>query len=417
MDPLLTSLCGICHIREPKYKCPRCGANTCSLPCVKKHKKWSSCNGQRDPTVYMPPAKLRTDAGIDHDYNYLTGIERNLEQVDKLLVDERGILPGRAQQNDRSHGPPHKKARMNKGTEPGPDDSGRRFAIMGAGSRQKAEHAGPRNNTTSFNKRSQTINWQVEWCFLDPAASSTENSSLQPEKLLNKTLDSMPTYLGYDDCREYHRRSHMSKKEKEQERKQRQIEATGADDDVGATFGGQDWENSTWAAATMPVQRADGSWCTLTTVSEKKPIKPGDRQRRADNIKAEYQFYFHVPGTPSREPQKLIPINAEDSLASVLSGMEVLEFPSIYVTRAGMQLPQGYQLAERHANNSNSQKAPRLPQKRKSEALVEYGTSEDEGEIAEASDELESEAGVDPADTTSSSGSDPDEEMGEGHSD
>ncbi|KAK8038835.1 HIT zinc finger protein [Apiospora rasikravindrae] len=428
MDPLLTSLCSVCRTREPKYKCPRCGTNTCSLPCVKRHKKWSSCNGQRDPTVYMPPAKLRTDAGIDHDYNFLTKIERSLEQTEKLLVEERGILPDPAQQNDQFHGPPYKKARLNKGqsrgrtTLEGGSRSWARAAVKKLntlGITVKHQPYGmtrPKNNATSFNKRTQTINWQVEWCFLDPAASS-------PEKLLNKTLDNVPMYLAYADCREYHRRSQMSKKEKEQEKKQKQIEdaaadaeETGEDDNGNITFRGQDWKNSTWTAAAVPFQSTDGCWHVSTTTSERKPRKLSERQRRAKDTKNEYQFYFHIPGTPSREPQKLIPISPDDDLASVLAGMEVLEFPSIYITRAGTELPQGYQLAKRPTNSSTSQGAPGPTKKRKSEELVEYASEEEEGEIAEADDDAEpqSEMELDPADdTTSSSGSDSDsdEEM------
>lgn len=432
-DPLLTSLCGICHMREPKYKCPRCFANTCSLPCVKKHKKWSSCNGERDPTVYMPPSQLRTDAGIDHDYNFLTKIERSLEQTEKLLVNERGILPDISQQqNDRSHGPPHKRARLSKGQSRGRTtlDGGSRSWARAAIGRLRAlditvKHqpygmTRPKNNTTSFNKRTQTLNWQVEWCFLGSAAStSTENSPLQPGKLLNKTLDSVPIYLGYADCRESHRRSQMSKKEKEQEKKQKQSDdaAEMEEDDTvdsNAVFGGQDWESSTWAAASVPVQDKSGLWHTSTVPGD--PRKPSDRQRRAETTKDEFQFYYHVPGTPSREDQKLIPVNPDETLASVLSGLEVLEFPSIYVTPAGMRLPQGYRRANRPTTNSStsSRGGARLPQKRKGEVLVEYGSGEEEGEVADKNDteELGSDAGLDPEDdTTSSSGSDSDGEM------
>ncbi|KAK7977922.1 zinc finger domain-containing protein [Apiospora saccharicola] len=438
-DPLLTSLCGICHMREPKYKCPRCHANTCSLPCVKKHKKWSSCNGERDPTVYMPPSQLRTDAGIDHDYNFLTKIERSLEQTEKLLIHERGILPDLSQQqNDHRshHGPPHKKARLNKGQSRGRTtlDGGSRSWARAALGRLRAlditvKHQPygmnrPKNNTTSFNKRTQTINWQVEWCFFDPS-TSTENSTLQPEKLLNKTLDSVPIYLGYADCREFLRRSQMSKKEKEQERKQKQSDdaAEVEDDDTNdsnAIPGGQDWENSTWAAVAAPVQGKDGCWHRMMVGG---PKKTSDRQMRAETTKDEYQFYYHVPGTPSREDQKLIPIHPDETLASVLSGLEVLEFPSIYVTPAGMRLPPGYRRANRptknNNNNNNSSSNSRggvwVPQKRKGEVLVEYGSSEEEGEIADdndAEEELGSDIGLVPEDdTTSSSGSDSDEEM------
>ncbi|KAK8107413.1 uncharacterized protein PG998_009426 [Apiospora kogelbergensis] len=396
MDPLLTSLCGICHVREPKYKCPRCGANTCSLACVKKHKKWSSCNGQRDATVYVPPAKLRTDAGIDHDYNFLTKIERSLEQTEKLLIHERGILPERVQQTERSNGPPNKKTRLNKGQSRG------RTTLEG--------------DTRS---RSQTINWQVEWCFLDPATSPSL------KKMLNKTLDNEAMYLGYSDCREYHRRSQMSKKEKDEEKRQEKKDnedttaGAGETDEGGngnAIFSGQDWESTAWAAAAITGQKTSSYW--FTSAPQGNPKKRSERQRRAEKAKDDYQFYFHVPGTPSREPQKLIPIKADDTLASVLAGLEVLEFPTIFVIPAGMRLPPGYRLAKR-ITSSTPQRDSRLPQKRKAEGLVEYDTSEEEGQVAEA--DGDGEMGVAPEDdTTSSSGSDsedtedsedPDEEM------
>ncbi|KAK8129862.1 hypothetical protein PG999_002242 [Apiospora kogelbergensis] len=383
MDPLLTSLCGICHVREPKYKCPRCGANTCSLACVKKHKKWSSCNGQRDATVYVPPAKLRTDAGIDHDYNFLTKIERSLEQTEKLLIHERGILPERVQQTERSNGPPNKKTRLNKGqsrgrtTLEGDTRSWARAALKKLNALDITVKHQPygmsrhKNNTTSFNRRSQTINWQ-------------------PEKMLNKTLDNEAMYLGYSDCREYHRRSQMSKKEKDEEKRQEKKDnedttaGAGETDEGGngnAIFSGQDWESTAWAAAAITGQKTSSYW--FTSAPQGNPKKRSERQRRAEKAKDDYQFYFHVPGTPSREPQKLIPIKADDTLASVLAGLEVLEFPTIFVIPAGMRLPPGYRLAKR-ITSSTPQRDSRLPQKRKAEGLVEYDTSEEEGQVAEA---------------------------------
>ena len=35
--------CGVCSTGAAKYKCPRCFVQTCSLPCVKKHKEDSQC--------------------------------------------------------------------------------------------------------------------------------------------------------------------------------------------------------------------------------------------------------------------------------------------------------------------------------------------------------------------------------------
>lgn len=74
----------------PKYCCPRCNAKTCSLPCYKRHQLLSVCSGKRDRTAYVPKSKLATPAGIDHDYNFLTGIERSVTAASHDL-ERKGI--------------------------------------------------------------------------------------------------------------------------------------------------------------------------------------------------------------------------------------------------------------------------------------------------------------------------------------
>lgn len=64
---------------------------TCSLPCIKRHKKWAQCSGIRDPTVFVKRADLATPSGIDHDYNFLTGIERNIDNAERD-AEERGVI-------------------------------------------------------------------------------------------------------------------------------------------------------------------------------------------------------------------------------------------------------------------------------------------------------------------------------------
>lgn len=60
------------------------------MPCIKRHKQWSQCNGIRDPALYIKRSDLATPHGIDHDYNYLTSIERQLDNADRNAL-ERGV--------------------------------------------------------------------------------------------------------------------------------------------------------------------------------------------------------------------------------------------------------------------------------------------------------------------------------------
>ncbi|RKP06458.1 hypothetical protein THASP1DRAFT_10426, partial [Thamnocephalis sphaerospora] len=46
--------CQQCNEKPFKYRCPRCGWRTCSLPCSRTHKQATGCSGQRDRTKYVP---------------------------------------------------------------------------------------------------------------------------------------------------------------------------------------------------------------------------------------------------------------------------------------------------------------------------------------------------------------------------
>ena len=47
------SLCEVCSEAPHKYTCPGCERKTCSLPCIKKHKEQSGCNGKRDRLKFV----------------------------------------------------------------------------------------------------------------------------------------------------------------------------------------------------------------------------------------------------------------------------------------------------------------------------------------------------------------------------
>ncbi|KAF7512993.1 hypothetical protein GJ744_011259 [Endocarpon pusillum] len=89
-DALLNELCAICHINRPKYKCPRCTIQTCSLACVKRHKLWSQCSGTRDPAAYRKRHQLATPSSFDQDFNFITRVERTIERAGDE-AQERGI--------------------------------------------------------------------------------------------------------------------------------------------------------------------------------------------------------------------------------------------------------------------------------------------------------------------------------------
>ena len=87
----IATLCPYCNTRPPIYTCPRCFARTCSVACSKKHKLFRQCNGIRDPTAYVKRSKLMTEGGVNRDFAFLTGLEKQISRpVDPgaLLKDE-----------------------------------------------------------------------------------------------------------------------------------------------------------------------------------------------------------------------------------------------------------------------------------------------------------------------------------------
>ncbi|KAI1210728.1 uncharacterized protein F4807DRAFT_57169 [Annulohypoxylon truncatum] len=390
-DPLLTSLCTICHIQTPKYKCPRCATRTCSLACVKKHKKWSSCNGERDPTVYIPREKLKTDAGIDHDYNFLTKIERSVERTEKILREEKEILP---QEDNTSRPPPNKRARLHKGQSRGRvtlEESSRRWD---RNSIQRMRQLGinvsslpygmarAKENKTSWNKRTRTMNWQVEWLeWKDITLIEGDNSqdnNQKPLRLLHKMLDEVPLYIGFAETQEYHRQRQLSDQERAREKKQKASEEkkilAGSVQDVATTA---------WSGGECATQ--DSSTTTWNNKTLGSHI--------SEELKDKYRFFYLKPRTPSRESQKLVPLRPTDNLTNILPDLDLVEFPTICVLPGNSAaIPDGYVVVEEKVGRSK---------KRQGTSLVEYLSEEEEGENIDE----ENNGQVDD-DTTSSSGSD-----------
>lgn len=78
------------HTEKPKYRCPGCKAQTCSLQCYKRHQQRAFCSGKRDPAAYVKKSQWATPTGIDRDYNYLKGVERKVHDAQQD-VSQRGI--------------------------------------------------------------------------------------------------------------------------------------------------------------------------------------------------------------------------------------------------------------------------------------------------------------------------------------
>ncbi|MCJ1354897.1 MAG: hypothetical protein MMC33_004887 [Icmadophila ericetorum] len=143
------------HTETPKYRCPRCLTRTCSLQCTKRHKKWAQCSGLRDPGAYKKRSEVATPAGIDQDYNFISGIEKRIESAGRDTEDRGVILKRHVNEND--NGPAKGEVNLKQ-------------ALRTCGvfvERAPVGMSRQRDNKTYWKKIQKCINWTVEWVFPD----------------------------------------------------------------------------------------------------------------------------------------------------------------------------------------------------------------------------------------------------------
>lgn len=102
--------CQVCHEKESLYRCPACMLRTCSLECCKSHKTQTNCNGKRDRTAFVPLHKF-TDSTLSSDFHFLEDVLARSDRGKRLLKDVVGsnkLIAGPA----RGGGNGNKRSRM-----------------------------------------------------------------------------------------------------------------------------------------------------------------------------------------------------------------------------------------------------------------------------------------------------------------
>ncbi|PYH49565.1 zinc finger HIT domain-containing protein [Aspergillus saccharolyticus JOP 1030-1] len=350
-DSLLTDLCTICHLQPPKYRCPRCATRTCSLPCTRRHKLWSQCNGIRDPAAYLRRSELATESAFDRDFNFITGIERSIERAGRD-AENRGIRV-----DGDAGGFVRDLAVVGLDTDPssnagGGDGSplevggGKRKRGFGGGSGRgelgflrQVENAGVKlirapkgmsrnkENGSRWFAKQQCLVWTVEWI------------GQTGEKRMRKCRDSVPIAVSYDrsfpPSRE-EREKEMDKEQKtqedhEQEEEQadqqsipQQLEASSTENDAQQPQDPADTTTATNAEFTAIPEPT-----TATTLAEETLPSEQETQHAIFPHRGVY-FYLHRPRTATKQPV-LVPLAPSLTLTAALRGHTVLEFPTIYV--------------------------------------------------------------------------------------
>lgn len=379
-DTLLTTLCTICHAAPPKYKCPRCLTRTCSLPCIQRHKARASCDGVRNARAFVPLAQLTTPAGWDHDYNFLTSIERACERRERELgtvasarEEMRGSKRGGSFRkvwfgDDLHHVPagaaiPGEEAEEDRRREEYQFDKAARRRLRQEGVEVVGMPRGmarQRENATKWDRKTLSVNWQVEWLVY-----GVEEEGGKPMRILRRMLEGKRVEDGLVHAMEWHA-SELARLAKEQAREQddddapaRKKRAHRAPKKKPSTEGTiQDATSTAWLPSKLLLQDSETSaWGSAAEEDERTSA---------------WQFFL-LQARPPTGQKALIPISPFDTLANALSGRTVIEFPTIYAFPTGDPLPEGFSLgsterrkrkAEESGDEGEAEEGARHPRKK-----------------------------------------------------
>lgn len=318
--------------------------------------------------------ELATPAGIDHDYNFISAIERGVERTDRLLCDEKGIVT----QKELREGPPDlnvstrgrgrgRGGRMMGGERLNEQEKNVRRAQAAIGvnvERLPKGMARQKANTTSWSKKQKCIVWQVEW--VREAGSTADQTINQPEDVNfeqwkggemtfdtvhHKILTTTPLSIAYANMIEELRRNKMTPEQRVEEKKRRAQEVADEKAEQAKRAKLEPVSVNVEHAKTEetpdiqpPTEETDAPGEESSKpelVDEQQPQLP--QQQPQQKLPNDYAFYLLKARTPSNLPRVLIPLDYSHPLDLALKDKTIVEYPAIYVFPISQAtLPDGY---------------------------------------------------------------------------
>jgi hypothetical protein len=296
----------------------------------------------------VPKKKLCTAAGVDHDYNFLHGIEVSVERSEKLLIEEKGLVqqeelrPLTMQQVRWKTGRDGRKKKVLV-TRVLREAKGRTFE---KGLSQKLKKlnvqiicaplgmARQRENTTTLNRRTGRINWQVEWLLLGNGDGDEKTAGARS---LSKVMDDVPIFQAHAAMLDDKARAETGSR-KQWRNNMRPAEVQNSTD-------------SRWNFGIDRIQDpVEGKWASYSGGGlDGWPAEKEQAQRE------QFQFFLAGPATRSDMPTQVTALGPGECLRDVLANTRVLEFPTVYVLERGETLPAGFVLGPKDTISQQTQ--------------------------------------------------------------
>ena len=345
------------YTEKPKYRCPRCKTQTCSLPCYKRHQQRASCNGKRDPATYLKKRELATPTGIDRDYNYLKGVERTINDAGQD-VRERGIPSQASRGADHGRQQMHEMAFQRYLSK-------HRITVTRAPkgmSRQKA-------NQSRTTKKGQAL-WTVEWIDEDGEHDLRHNA---PD---SSTLEEM--YFGVQKSKMSKAKrkmamqadaAHVVNSTKRQKTSRRSLSvqdgpgsATEGDQHIAvdpvatpSKHGMEHGMSSSHGTAMEPGPEDHATSVQLANADKEHDqtntlLEPpmDDESTALPDSRYTGHYYLLKPST-STPLHVLIPLDSKSTIVDALQDRTVLEYPTVYTLEHPPDaLPEGFVLEEEY---------------------------------------------------------------------
>ena len=301
----LTHLCAICHLHTPKYTCPRCSTHTCSLPCVRRHKTTAPCTGVRDPAAYVRRKELATETGIDRDFNFIAGLERDVRRREDKMGELVGVGAPLGGSRER-------KTKFEMEVE----ERGMRIVRAPMGLVRRKQNKGV--------WKGGVLLWTVEW------VAYTGEKRIQNYAEGKGVRESFLVSFG--------------KKGLERKRKREDDVGSGVEQRRGSVEEGNRVEKDGRASDEGKVASLPAPTAVNDTPLKPSPEDTPKSTNTIPNSPSEPHFYLHRPLTTSKL-KVLIPISPSSTWKEVLKGRTLLEHPTIYIREEGPEdLPKPFVL-------------------------------------------------------------------------
>ncbi|KAL8902770.1 MAG: hypothetical protein Q9207_004398 [Kuettlingeria erythrocarpa] len=298
-------------------------------------------NGLRNPAAYIKRSDLATPKGIDHDYNYLTSIERQIDTAERDC-ESRGILLFNDNRNDAGK-KRHQAAKGEVALESAIKQ--RRVVVDKAPkgiSRQK-------QNATRWDKKAKRIIWTVEWVHKNgnreigqfPESETTESSyvKLTTTKAKNEVAEEEHPRKKHKPNDEASRPPTLSAKPV--------LKDLPANTTVSPTSHAPPAQapETTGQPAEARDQQNQETYPSRGPSNHQPSLPPTNDNKASQPL---LNFYLLLPSTPTSY-RVLIPLSPGDTLTTALTDRLVLEFPTIYALKHPPdKLPTGFMTEEEY---------------------------------------------------------------------